>query len=219
MNRDEWKDVAELWTDETSTSEAALVEALAPRAAARARLIQRSELAVSLLLAVAVVGAVVLRPGPAVWLTGGAVLLALAWSSWRRHQLATLSLLIDRSGRRTFIESAFAAKQAQVRRSRIGLVLLFPGSLAALLLVDTLRGGSLLRDPASAAATLFDSGGDFVAPLLLVALALHLIRSHRALTRELGRLEELAAAYVHEDAEAAASHAHLLPPGNSSQDP
>lgn len=165
-----------------------------------ARFTQWGELAVALLLAGTIILAIFLHLGPATVLTGGLVLFLLGWSSWKRHHLANLALLVDERDRRSFIRSSLQAKEAELRRSALGLALLLPSVLLSLLLTFAMRHptgqgalGPFLLEALSNRRGLVVIG--FVAAALLI-----LARSHRRVRREVAALALLQLDYEQEAA-------------------
>ncbi len=198
LTRDEYRELAALWGEAAPVGDQEEVERLARTTPRRARLAQWSELAVVALLFAAIAASIVWSLGPATMLTGGLLLVLLGWSAWKRHHLANLTLLIDPSDRLSFVRSSADAKEAELRRSALGLALILPGVVIALL------WGFSLRHP--------DGGADLGAFLLTVATAprglitygcllaavIILSMMHVRLRRELAELRRLQQQYADE---------------------
>jgi hypothetical protein len=149
LTRDEYRELADLWGESAPVGDQQEVERLARTTPRRARMAQWGELAVVALLFAAIGASVVSSLGPGTMLTGSLLLVLLGWSAWKRHQLANLALLIDQSDRLSFVRSSVQAKEAELRRSGLGLALILPGVVIALLWGFSLRhpdGGVELGD-------------------------------------------------------------------------
>lgn len=197
MTQDDERDLASLWAQAPDPGEQAELEALARRATFRARLTQYGELVASV-LALAALGAMLfLRPQPAILVTGGIIVVALVWSSWRRHTLGNIALLAGEGDGEAFAARAIEAKAAELQRSTLGLVLIVPGTLLGLLLIFLWRGDlDDFRD--FLLAPLATLRGVAAMLLLLAALGL-LVRSNMRLRRELARLREVFSEYREEN--------------------
>jgi hypothetical protein len=147
------------------------------------------------MLGVAIGLAMIWRLGPATMLTGGLILLLLGWSARKRHQLANIALLVDESDRLSFIRSTLQAKEAELKRSAIGLALVLPGITLTMLL------GFYFRGEADLAAFL---SGILLAPRGLLALGFMgcavalLTWSHLRLRDEAARIRTLWGEYAEE---------------------
>lgn len=199
MNADEFGDLAALWNAPARAAELSELEQIARKTPARARLVQASELALAAIVAICVAAAMMWRAAPATLFVGSSFLLLLGWSAWSRHRLADLALLVDRSDRSTFLSSVIRAKEAELRRSAIGLALMLPAVLLVMVL-------SYLVQSVGQQATSFAEfmpevmltlrGG--IALVVLAGAICLLTVSHLRLIGELARLHELARDYAEE---------------------
>lgn len=198
MTRDEYRELASLWGDAAPVGDQQEVARLAEATPRRARLAQWGELAVVALLFAGIGASIVWSLGPATMLTGGMLLVLLAWSAWKRHHLANLALLIDPSDRLSFVRSSVQAKEAELRRSGLGLALILPGVVIALLWGFSLRHphgeaqlGAFLLDVVTAPRGLVTYGCVAVAVVILGLV-------HRQLRSELAELRRLQQQYADE---------------------
>jgi len=184
-----------LWSTSAPVADERELERLARRTPRRARLTQWGELAAVVLLAVTILLAMIMNLGAATLLTGGLVLVMLAWSAWKRHHLHNISLLIDGSDRVSFIRSLVRAKEADLDRSALGLALILPGTLITLLLSFAVRAPDGASGAAAyLAAVLITPRALLGLGFLLCALLIFCL-SHIRLLRELQRLREVQAEY------------------------
>lgn len=198
MTRDEYNELASLWSTSSPPDDERELERLARRTPRLARLAQWGELAVVAMLAVTIGAAIIWRLGPATLLTGSLILLLLGWSAWRRHHLGTIALLIDESDRLSFVRSTLRAREAELNRSALGLALILPGTLLTMLLGFSLRESPGEGDlPAFLAAVLSTPRG-LIAVAFLASAVLLLTLSHLRLVAELEKLRRLRDAYAEE---------------------
>jgi hypothetical protein len=198
VTRDEYRELADLWGDAAPVGDQQEVARLAAATPRRARLTQWGELAVVVLLFLGIGASIVWNMGSATMLTGGLLLVLLGWSAWKRHHLANVTLLIDQSDRLSFIRSSVRAKEAELRRSGLGLALVLPGVVIGLLWGFTLRYpegerelGSFLWSAVTAPRGLITYGCVIAAVLILGGL-------HRRLRTELAQLRRLQEEYADE---------------------
>ena len=194
MTRDEYRELAALWGDSTPADDQREVEQLALRTRGRARMAQWGELAVVALLFAGIAAAIMWNSGPATLLTGGLLLVLLAWSGWKRHRLADVALMIDERDRLSFIRSSVMAKAAELRRSALGLALILPG-----IVISMLWGFSLLYPGGenffSVLAAVMTSPRKLAVFGLVFVAVLILSRSHMRIRRELTQLRRLQEEY------------------------
>jgi hypothetical protein len=195
---EEYRELAALWGDSAPVvdqQEAARLGRATPR---RARIAQWGELAVAALLVGAIAASILWSLGTATMFTGGLLLVLLGWSAWKRHALRNVALLIDESDRLSFIQSSVRAKEAELRRSAIGLALILPGVVIAMLWGFSLRypggevdlGGFLLAVVTGPVGLI--TFGCVAAAVLVLSLA------HLRMRSELAELRRLQGQYAEE---------------------
>jgi hypothetical protein len=188
---DEYSELAELWSASAPADDARELERLALRTPRMGRVVQWGELAAVAMLAVLIGASIVWNLGPATLLTGGMVMLLLAWSAWRRHHLGNIALLIEEGDRLSFVRSTLRAKEAELNRSAIGLALVLPGIVLTMLLGYAIRHQGRDGDLGAFLLTVLATPRGMLSILLLLAAVLLLSLSHRRLRGELGRLRQL----------------------------
>lgn len=198
LTRDEYRELASLWGDAAPLDDQQEVARLALATPRRARMAQWGELAVVALLFAAIGASIVWSLGPATMLTGGLLLVLLGWSAWKRHHLANVALLIDQSDRLSFVRSSVRAKEAELRRSGLGLALILPGVVIALLWGFSLRYpdgegqlAAFLLEVVTAPRGLITYGCVLAAVVVLSLM-------HRRLRAELAELRRLQQQYADE---------------------
>jgi hypothetical protein len=193
------EEYAALWQAEPTAAEEREFQAIAEGASRRAQFIQYAEHGLALLLLVAVVIAVVMAPAPATIAIGLLSIAALAWSSWRRHLLTQIALLVETSDRSRIVADAMVAARANLRRSTLGLWLFVPGILLGALLTHSFNQGGDLGDFADAflgGALRWPEG--YAILFLVAALGFQLVRTNFGFRKELQRLESLQEDYREE---------------------
>jgi hypothetical protein len=198
LTLEEYEELADLWTAAPSGEERRDLQRLFKRTPGRARVTQYGELVVVVLLAAAIMGAMALRLGPATLLTGGLVLLLLGWSAWKRHNLTNLALLIDQRDSHAFICSMVRSKEAEAKRSALGLAFILPGTLLTMLLGYSVRGHGEGADLASFLVSALTTPRGLIASAFLLCAVMILALSHMRLLDELRRLRDLRADYEEE---------------------
>lgn len=198
MTRDEYRELAALWGDSTPVVDQQEVEQLARRTPARARMAQWGELVLVLLLAATVGLSIVGNMGSATTLTGGLLLVLLAWSAWKRHRLTNLSLLVDERDRLSFVRSSVRAKEAELTRSALGLGLILPGIVMSALWAFSVRHPAGEGELAAFLWTSWTAPRGLSAVALILGAIVILGLSHVRVRRELGQLRKLQDAYVEE---------------------
>lgn len=197
MTADDDSRLAALWSAPPLQEEQRELEQLARRTPGIARATQWGELAVVGGIALAIAAAVVLRFAAASVLIAGLLLLLLGWSAWKRHRLADQAMLIDDHDRLAFVSSGVRAKEAEVRRSAIGLALALPGTVLMMLLYFSMNAAAdsdflaFVGDAASRPRGVIGLAA-------LLALMLLAGRSHLRLLAELARLRSLREEYAEE---------------------
>jgi len=193
--RDEFQDLAALWSASAPADEQEEFERLARRTPRLARFTQWGELALVGVVAAILLSAMAFNLGPETLLTGGLLLLLLGWSALKRHHLANLALLVDARDRLSFVRSTLLAKEAELKRSALGLALVPPGFLITLLMGFSLRSpdgrGELMT---FLLAVLTTPRGLITLGFVLCAVMM-LTLSHFRLQGELARLRGLRADY------------------------
>ena len=192
-------DFGALWREEAPEQAATEFEPIVRATVRKAKLVQYAELGLSGLLLAAIAVSLSLDATPATIAIVAMLALGTLWSSWKRHLLRDVALLVDGSSREAYLASALRAAEAQLKRSTIGLWLLFPGFALGLLLKHSmLSGGRLDTFVPTFLASLVESRwavGTVVALLLLFAW---LIRGNLRLRGEVSRLQAVAEDYARE---------------------
>jgi hypothetical protein len=198
LSGEEFSDLAALWSAPAAAAEQSEIERLARQTPARARLVQAAELGFAAIISLCIAAAMMSRLGPATLLTGSLILGLIGWSAWNRHRLSNLALLIDRSDRAAFVDSLIRAKEAELRRSTLGLALILPGTLLASVLGFLLQtDGAQLSFAEFIPGVMLTLRGFTALAFLGSAIAL-LTLSHLRLIGELARLHALARDYADE---------------------
>jgi hypothetical protein len=198
LTGDEYSELAALWSAPPRQEEQRELERLARRTPSLARLGQWGELAVGLILAGIISASIVLHLGAATALTGSLILLLLGWSSWKRHHLGNIALLIDGQDRLSFVQSSLRAKEAELNRSALGLALILPGTLLMMLLGFSLREGEANGGALAFLWTVLSTPRGLTAAAFLLCAVLLLSLSHIRLQGELVRLRALRDDYADE---------------------
>ncbi len=203
-------DFGALWREEAPEPAATEFEPIVRATVRRARLFQYAEIGMSGLLLVAITVALLLEATPATAAIVAIIALATLWSSWKRHLLMDVALLVDGSSREAYVESARRAAEAQLKRSSLGLWLLIPGFALGLLLKHSLMSGGRLAGFVPAFLDSLATSPSAIATVAaLLALFAWLVRGNLRLRAEVQRLRTLADAYDRE--------AHLDRLGETSQ--
>ena len=198
MIGDDYSDLGALWSAEPLQEEQRELERMAQRTVRRARLVQWGELAVVAGIAVLVIGAMVLHLAPTTLLVGSLLLLLLGWSAWKRHHFGNIALLIDEQDRLSFVTSSVRAREAEVKRSALGLALILPGALMMVLLWFSVRDPAQSVDVLTFLWTVWSTPRGLAALGFLACAVVVLSRSHLRLLAELGRLRALRDEYAEE---------------------
>jgi hypothetical protein len=198
LNREEYRELAHLWGDAAPVRDQEEVARLARATPRRARLAQWGELAVGVLLFAGIGGSIIWSLGPATMLTGGLLLALLGWSAWKRHHLTNVTLLIDESDRLAFVRSSARAKEAELRRSGLGLAMIPPGFVITTLWGFSLRhpDGNVELDDFLIASASTPRGMIILG--CVVAAVVVLSVSHVRVRRELAQLRALQQQYTDE---------------------
>jgi hypothetical protein len=188
-----------LWSNSAADEEVEALERLALRTPRIARRELVGELVAVVLLGVAIGLAMLFRLGLATLLMGSLMLMLLAWSAWKRHHLGNRALLIDRQDRATFLRSSVAAKEAELKRSALGLALIVPSTFLTMLLFFTLHDNGAGGDVMAFLRSLFATARGLTATLLLLGAVFLFANSHARLRGELTRLRALQDQYAEEE--------------------
>lgn len=199
MTHLDFDELASLWQEEPKGEERRDFSAIADRAARRAQLVQYAEHGLALLLVAAVMIAVSLAPAPATMAIGALSIVALGWSSWKRHLLTEVEIMVTTSDRAELLDHAATALGARIWRARLGLWLFFPGAFLAGLFTHSLtQGGDLSGFADVLIQGAFGTRAGLVIVFLVVVLVAQMIQSLARLHRELARLEGLREDYARE---------------------
>jgi hypothetical protein len=198
LKGEEFSDLAALWCAPAPPAERSELEQLARRTPGRARLVLVAEIAFAAIIALCIAAAMVWRLGPATLLTGSLILLLLGWSAWSRHRLGSLAMLADRSDRLAFVGSLVRAKEAELRRSAIGLALILPGTMLATMLSFQVQVGDAQLSFAEFIPQVMLTLRGILALALLGSAITLLTLAHLRLIGELTRLHALAREYAEE---------------------
>lgn len=198
MNGEDIGELAALWSTPAPETEQREWEAIARRTPRRAWLVQASELGFVAIIALCIIAAMIWRMGAATLATGSIILLLLAWSAWNRHQLARSAMATNPAGRAAFLACLVQAKEAELRRSAIGLALILPGAVLAALL-----GFAVQVDPVQVSFAAFLpqvmlTARGIVALAFLGGAVMMLTLTHLRLAGELARLRALRQAELDE---------------------
>jgi len=173
-----------------------VLEILARRASWRARAVNYLEIGFSLLIFVAVITALVTAPAPATVVAGLIFIAGLVWSSWKRHRLQQVALLVATSDRKALLDNAWRTARAQLRRSRLNMAMLLPGYLlGALTAYSYLHGGLDGFLPTFLDQLSPISGRGIVTWLILGGVMTYLVRTDRRIRHELRNVHELRERY------------------------
>ncbi len=198
MSRDEYQELAALWSAASPVDEQRELRRLAQRTPRLARIAQYGELVAVAVLGGTILLSIVWRLGAATLLTGSLILVLLGWSAWKRHHLGNAALYIDTRDRLSFIESTVKAKEAELNRSALGLALILPGTLLTMLLGFSLRGGDAEGELVAFLAAVVTTSRGLIALGFLLCAVLLLSLSHIRLMSELNRLRGLRDDYEEE---------------------
>lgn len=198
MTGEEFSDLAALWSTPGPAAEQSELERLVRQTPRRARLVQAAELVFAAIIALCIAAATVWRPGLPTLLTGSAILLLLGWSAWSRHRLSNLAMLIDRSDRPAYVGSLIRAKEAELRRSAIGLALVPPGVVLTALLSFFVQADGAQASFAEFVPQVMLTLRGLVAFAVLGSAITLLTLAHLRLIGELARLHAVARDYVEE---------------------
>lgn len=198
MSPSDFDEIARLWQQEPSPDEERAFQQMARKASGRARWLDRAETGLAILLVAAVLIALFLAPEPATIAVGILTVVAISWSSWKRHMLGQVDAMVVDGDRRSFIDAAVAQVAASLRRSTFGLWLLLPGILLGALLRHSYdrEGFDGFGEALLSAAADWPIGPAVVAAMIL-SFAL-LVRSNLRLRGELKRLRNLRDEYRRE---------------------
>lgn len=198
MTESDFEDIAQLWREAPTPEEERAFRIMVRRASLRARLLRHADLGIGVLLVVAVLVAVALRPAPATLAVGILTIAGIGWSSWKRHWLGRMAASVESSDRRDLLHVAVVNAAADLKRSNLGLWLFLPGVLLGALLNHSFKQRSL----AGFGRVLVEGATDWpwgIATLAAIFLVfLGFIRTNRRQERELESLRALEAQYREE---------------------
>jgi hypothetical protein len=199
VNNTEFDDLARsLWQEEPSEEEQQAFRQLARRASLRARLLRHADLAFAAMLSVAILIGLVFNPEPATAAITVLVVIALSWSSWKRHLLGRMPADGGSDDRGELLRAAVLTASVSLRRSTIGLFAMLPCLLLGALLGHSYRSGGRLEGFLEAfRAAVTQPSGAAIALIAMLSFAI-LIRGNLRLRRELWRLEILQREYGEE---------------------
>jgi hypothetical protein len=198
MNRPDLDEFAALWQDELDPVEQAQMEADARRARQRGRLLGYVDAALIGLILLGTVLGTMVSPHPLT--IGLAVLLVVPtiWLSWKRRGLRQMAATLNTSDPAAFVASSIRNAASDLRRATLGVFLLPPFLVGAVVFRALLKGGGdfdqLLPGITAWAASPRGAVVLPIAALMMVRLAY----SRRRLRTELSRLEVLQAEYQEE---------------------
>ncbi len=198
MSRLEDDDFGALWRAQDPAHDRHAFEQAARRTPRVARTVQVGEALLAIALTVVIVLAVAWRFGSLTLLIGGMMLVMLCWSAWRRHRLTDNAFLLHRGDRIGSIDVLLRAKDAELARSRLGLLLMGPGTLLAAMLGYLLQTGAPLSEFGGFILAAAGTPRGVAATVYLCGLAVILVRAHRRIDGERGRLLALRGAYARE---------------------
>lgn len=198
MRGEEFGDIYTLWSGAVEPAEQREMEQIARLTPVRARLVQLGELALAAAIAAAIVAAMLWRADTTTSVIGAIMLALLGWSGWNRHRLAAASALAPQGDGQALLADMAKAKEAELRRSAIGLALFLPGILLAGLLNHAVRVGPDGTSFASFLSSAMLKPSSFVVLAIIASLLVLLTLSHVRKAGELARLRELAAEYADE---------------------
>jgi hypothetical protein len=161
-------------------------------------MMQWAELLVVALLFGAIAASMLWSLGTSTIITGGLLLVLLGWSAWNRHHLAKGALLIDQRDRLSFIHSSVRAKEAELRRSGLGLALILPGVVIVLLWGFSLRHPDGAADLGAFIVSVVTSPRGLVTYGCVLAAVMILSVAHARLREELAQLRRLQEQYADE---------------------
>ncbi|MFN3944109.1 MAG: hypothetical protein ACK4K7_04175 [Allosphingosinicella sp.] len=188
-----------LWRADPDPEEIRRLERSAAKARKRGRLAAMLDMALALLIAAVVIGAVAVNPERQTVMAGGAALLILLLSHVRQRRLREVELQSLASDTGTMLDQSIARLDARLKRMRLGLVAIGPATLIGAVFASALdqsSGGeffqNLWRDEGLRGPVVIG------AVMLVAATVVQMFVSLRRSRRELDRLRELRAAYARE---------------------
>lgn len=196
---DDLDELVRLWREEPSPEESRALKQLAGQTARRARLLAYAEIGTALIMGLAILFALLLNRTPVTILSGGLLLLALSWSSWKRYLLRQVAIIVGAANGKSVVDKQIAKAHADLRRTRIGLFLYPPAVLLAHLLAKSIEGGGLPDNYLEVVASDFtDWPVGALLVLLSVCFILYQLKTILGLRKELRRLGRIRAEYQEE---------------------
>lgn len=196
---DDLDEFARLWREEPSAEESRALKQLAGQTARRAKLLGYAEIGAATVIGLAILFALVLNRTTVTVLSGGILLLALSWSSWKRYLLRQVAIIVSAGDGEALVEKEIAKARADLRRIKIGLLLYPPAVLLGHLLVDSVVRGGRSEDYLEVLANdLTDWPVGALLVLLFVCFLLYQLRAMAGLRKELRRLDGIREEYREE---------------------
>lgn len=198
MSRIEVDELAALWADAADPREEQLAESLAVLASRRGVLLRWADLGGALAIAGGIAVLTLREGGNSTALSAMLVLMAVAWSTWKRQTLRDLELGLGASGGESLLSEAARSARLRLKRTNVSLVLVLPAFLAALLFGYRLRGSPPASFEGSVALVLADPAWYLGWFGFVAALMIYLARSRKRLLREIAGIAELTGQYGEE---------------------
>jgi hypothetical protein len=191
-------DLALLWREESPAEDDRLVQTLARRVGWRARLLRHADRGAALILAAGVALLVLTKGGQATAASGLLIVLAVGWSTWKRHALWDVELSIGAPTSEAFLADAARSTAARLKRTQFGIYSLIPA-----LFLGGLFGARLKHPEIDSLGELWayvtgDFGWTATFAAIAAVLMAHLFYTRNALRRELRRIEGLVSEYREE---------------------
>lgn len=198
MTDPDLQSLADLWADTDSPRPEAF-EKIARKARLRGRIFAwLDHAAVAFILACSVLG-FFMEPGPATMVAAIALIVMTLVVTRKRRQIKQMTRTLDTASRPAFIETSISNATANLRRTRLSLAFFVPGMVVALAYKMALRVHGRIEDVPGEYVDWVQTPRGIVTMVLLGLLFAWGLRTAWRTKRELGRLEELRAAYAEED--------------------
>jgi hypothetical protein len=198
LTHEEYDELAALWGGAAQPEEQRELKQMALRTPRLARMVQWGELGVVAMLAATITASILWKLGLATLLIGSLILLLLGWSAWKRHHYGNAAMMLEEGDRRSFLRSLVRAREAELKRSAIGLAFILPGTLLTMLLGFSLRMGQGDQGLFPFLLAVLSTPRGVVALAFLACAVMLLSLSHLRLVAELKRLRGLLGDYEEE---------------------